>query len=292
MSLRGKLLKNKSLAEFTSWRVGGNAKCVYHPANLDDLSLFLSTLPKQEAVICLGAGTNILVPDKGIAKTVVILKSVLNDIRYDESSGLIFVGSGALSSKLSKFSIDLEFRGLEFLAGIPGTIGGALAMNAGAYGSEVWDYVAKVETINRVGERFVREKKDFEFGYRKVKNLISNEEWFVAAHFNLEKGNKKISLQIMQDWLTKRKNSQPLDLPNAGSVFKNPKEVYAARLIELCGLKGYRVGGASVSTKHANFIVNDKNATATDIESLIEFVKEKVKQQTGIELVREVKILE
>ncbi|MGD9108208.1 MAG: UDP-N-acetylmuramate dehydrogenase [Gammaproteobacteria bacterium] len=292
MNLRGKLFKNKSLAEFTSWRVGGNAKCVYHPADLDDLSLFLSLLPKQEAVICLGAGTNVLVPDNGIAKTVIILKNILNDIQYDESSGLILAGAGTLSSKLSTFSIDLEFRGLEFLAGIPGTIGGALAMNAGAYGSEIWNYVTKVETINCAGEKFVREKKDFEFGYRKVKNLISNEEWFIAAYFNLERGNKEISLQIMQDWLTKRKNSQPLDLPNAGSVFKNPKEAKAARLIELCGLKGHRIGGASVSTKHANFIVNDKNATATDIENLIEFVAEKVKQQTGIELAREVRILE
>ncbi|MGD9152925.1 MAG: UDP-N-acetylmuramate dehydrogenase [Gammaproteobacteria bacterium] len=292
MSLRGKLLKNKSLAEFTSWRVGGNAKCIYHPADLDDLSLFLSLLPKQEAVICLGAGTNVLVPDSGIEKTVIILKNILNDIQHDESTGLIFAGAGALSSRLSNFSVDLRFRGLEFLVGIPGTIGGALAMNAGAYGSEIWNYVARVETINRVGEKFVREKKDFDFGYRKVKNLVANEEWFVAAYFNLEKGNKEISLQIMQDWLAKRKNSQPLDLPNAGSVFKNPKEVYAARLIELCGLKGYRIGGASVSTKHANFIVNDKNATATDIEKLIEFVAEKVKQQTGIELVREIRILE
>lgn len=291
MSLRGKLFKNKSLAEFTSWRVGGDAKCVYHPADLEDLSLFLSLLPKQEEVICLGAGTNVLVPDNGIAKTVIIFKNILNDVQYDEDSGLIFVGAGVLSSKLSHFSVDLEFRGLEFLAGIPGTIGGALAMNAGAYGSEIWNYVVKVETINRAGKRFMRERKDFELGYREVKNLVSDKEWFVAAYFNLEKGNKEISLQIMHDWLTKRKNSQPLDLPNAGSVFKNPKEVYAARLIELCGLKGYRIGGASVSTKHANFIVNDRNATATDIENLIKFVENEVKKQTRIKLVREVKIL-
>ena len=150
-----------------------------------------------------------------------------------------------------------------------------------------------LKSIEKACKKLLRKElgEDFEIDYRKVKNLASSEEWFIGAYFDLEKGNKEISLQIMRDWLTKRKESQPLNLPNAGSVFKNPKEVYAARLIELCGLKGYRIGGACVSEKHANFIVNDKNATATDIENLIQHVAGEVKQQTGIELVREVKIL-
>lgn len=291
MNLRGELIKNKSLAEFASWRVGGIAKCIYHPADLDDLSLFLSSLPKSEPIIWLGAGTNVLIRDNGVKGTVIILKNISDNISYDKNSGLIYAEANALSSKLANFSVNQEFRGLEFLAGIPGTVGGALAMNAGAYGSELWNYVSRVTTINRVGEKFTREPHDFNFGYREVKNLAANEEWFTAAYFNLERGNKEISLQIMRDWLAKRKATQPLELPNAGSVFRNPKEVYAARLIELCGLKGHRIGGACVSEKHANFIVNDKDAAAADIENLIEYVQNEVKQQTGIELIREVKII-
>jgi UDP-N-acetylmuramate dehydrogenase len=291
INLRGELIKNKSLAEFTSWQVGGPAKCIYQPADLDDLSLFLSLLPPHEPVIWLGAGTNVLIRDDGISGTVIILKNILDNVVYDAKSKLICAEANVLSSKLSNFSIGLEFRGLEFLAGIPGTVGGALAMNAGAYGSEIWNYVARVTTINRNGKKFIRDAHDFEFGYRAVKNLAAQQEWFTGAFFKLERGNKEISLQIMRDWLAKRKSTQPLELPNAGSVFRNPKEVYAARLIELCGLKGYRIGGACVSTKHANFIVNDQNASARDIEDLIKYVENEVIQQTGIKLTREIKII-
>jgi len=291
INLRGELIKNKSLAEFTSWQVGGPAKYIYHPADLEDLSLFLSLLPKSEPIIWLGAGTNILIRDNGVQGTVIILKNILDNVVYDAKSKLICAEANVLSSKLANFSVNQEFRGLEFLAGIPGTIGGALAMNAGAYGSEIWNYVTRVTTINRNGEKFTRDVSDFDFGYREVKNLAAQQEWFIAAYFNLERGNKEISLQIMRDWLTKRKTTQPLELPNAGSVFRNPKEVYAARLIELCGLKGHRIGGACVSDKHANFIVNDQNASAAEIENLIEHVADKVAQQTGIKLIREVKII-
>jgi len=291
INLRGELIKNKSLASYTSWQVGGAAKYIYHPADLDDLSLFLSLLPEHEPVTWLGAGTNVLIRDDGVQGTVILLKNILDKINYDDNSGLIYTEANVLSSKLANFSVNQEFRGLEFLVGIPGTVGGALAMNAGAYGSEIWNYVARVTTINRNGEKFTREARDFSFGYREVKNLASDKEWFIAAYFNLERGNKEISLQIMRDWLAKRKATQPLELPNAGSVFRNPKEVYAARLIELCGLKGHRIGGACVSNKHANFIVNDQNATARDIESLIEYVANEVERKTSIKLVREVKII-
>jgi len=292
-NLRGKLIKNKSLATYTSWRVGGPAKYIYQPVDLDDLSLFLSLLPKQEPVIWLGAGTNILVRDIGIKGTVIVCKGILDNITCDSDSQLICAEANALSSKLSHFAVDLEFRGLEFLAGIPGTIGGALAMNAGAYNNEIWNYVEKVATIDRNGKRFIRKTNDFTFGYRNVKNKSSSnvQEWFTAGYFVLQKGNKKISLQIMCDWSNKRKSTQPLDLPNAGSVFKNPEEIYAARLIELCDLKGYRIGGACVSDKHANFIVNDQNATAADIENLIEYIADQVEQKTGIKLIQEIKVI-
>jgi UDP-N-acetylmuramate dehydrogenase len=289
--LRGKLLENEPLAKYTSWRVGGPAQRLYQPADIKDLSLFLSLVPEEEPVILLGAGTNVLVRDRGINGTVILLHNTLSELSASDSSDskLILSESGVSSVKLAHYVAELGLTGLEFLAGIPGTVGGALAMNAGAYGNETWKHVVRVETINRQGKRFMRQPSDFQVGYRKV--IGKSDEWFVAAHFQLQRGSKEVILQSIHDMLAKRKRSQPLDLPSAGSVFKNPENNYAVQLIEGCGLKGCRIGGACVSEKHANFIVNDAGATAADIEELIKYVAEKVEKEAKVRLESEVKIL-
>jgi len=185
-----------------------------------------------------------------------------------------------------------DLQGAEFLAGVPGTVGGALAMNAGCYGAETWDIVDSVETINRAGQIFVRRKPEFEIGYRHCQPASLREEWFTGATFTLEPGDGEASRAKIKELLARRIASQPLSLPNAGSVFRNPPEDHAARLIEDCGLKGLSRGGARVSEKHANFIVNPEGlALASDIEWLIQDVQRKVLEMKGVKLVPEVQIV-
>ena len=181
-----------------------------------------------------------------------------------------------------------SLRGAEFLAGIPGTLGGALAMNAGAFGDETWNHVVSVETIDNHGERRHREPSDYEVGYRTV---VGPQEWFVAAVLQFEAGDCAAATSRIKELLARRAATQPTNQPNAGSVFRNPPEDHAARLIEACGLKGHRIGGARVSPKHANFIVNDGSATSTDIEALIDHVAATVLRDHGVRLVREVRIV-
>lgn len=285
----GKLLENVLLARYTSWEVGGIARYFYQPRDLDDLTVFLANLEKDIPVLWLGAGTNVLVRDKGFNGCVIHVQNLLDQLSFDQNSSIIRAECGARSSKLCYFALDEGLIGLEFLAGIPGTVGGALAMNAGAYGSSTWDHVVKVETINRQGERFIRLPEAFKIGYREV--LMSDQEWFVAGYFSLQPGDKRQALENIKIMLDNRKNKHPLDLPNAGSVFRNPPNDYAARLIESCDLKGFCMGGACVSEKHANFIVNQGNATAKDIEELIYHIQDRVLKRFGIELQCEVKII-
>ena len=184
-----------------------------------------------------------------------------------------------------------SLEGAEFLAGIPGTMGGALAMNAGCYGTETWEQVVDCTTIDRDGALHTRTSAEYEIGYRHVAAKFSNEEWFVAARFRFQAGDAAVAKARIKELLAKRMASQPLDKPNAGSTFRNPPGDHAARLIESCGLKGYMIGGAQVSTKHANFIVNTGTASAADIESMIAHMQALVKEKTGVDLVREVKIV-
>jgi UDP-N-acetylmuramate dehydrogenase len=285
---RGRLLKDEALAKHTSWKVGGCADQLYIPADVADIGLFLAGLPADEQVILLGAGTNVLVGDEGVRGTVILISGCCNQFELIDEN-IVQVEMGLLSAQLARKTANLGLSGLEFLAGIPGTVGGALAMNAGAYGDEIWHYVIAVEMINRRGERFIRKPNEFEIGYRKVKK--PDDEWFVAAKFKLEHGDVNKSLQSIHQLLVKRHATQPIGLPNAGSVFKNPPGDYAARLIEDSGLKGYRIGGAKVSEKHANFIVNDQNAVAGDIIKLIEHIKNAVKKKNNVTLQCEVIIL-
>jgi UDP-N-acetylmuramate dehydrogenase len=205
---------------------------------------------------------------------------------------MVYAEAGLAAPKVARFAAKHDLAGAEFLAGIPGTVGGALAMNAGCYGGETWNIVARVQTVDRAGALHVRTPAEFEIGYRHLQPRTPREEWFVAAWFRLPAGDGAASQARIKEFLGKRIASQPLQLPNAGSVFRNPPGDHAARLIEACGLKGFARGGARVSEKHANFIVNpDGQASAADIEFLINAVREKVRERTGTQLVPEVRIV-
>ncbi len=285
---RGKLIPNESLSHYTSWRAGGIADFVYLPADLQDLSLFLKAVPETLPVTWLGLGSNTLVRDGGIEGVVVITQGGLGGLSQ-LNAGEVRAEAGVSAAQLARHTARLGSTGLEFMAGIPGTVGGALAMNAGCYGGETWQFVKAVETINRRGEIQVRPKESFDVGYRHVAR--APDEWFVAGHFTLKPGDKEISLNSIRQMLEQRNQSQPMGTANCGSVFRNPPGNHAGRLIESCGLKGQQQGGASVSIKHANFIINEQNATAADIETLIHRVKNTVLDKTGIQLVPEVCII-
>ena len=284
-TLRGILLENEPLAKYTSWRVGGPAQHMYIPEDKADLIAFVATLPKDEPLYWIGLGSNLLVRDGGIRGTVINTRSRLKDMRLIDSNR-VYVEAGVPCAHVARFCSDLGLTGAEFLAGIPGTMGGALRMNAGAFGGETWAIVDSVEMINPNGEVIERTHQEFEIAYRSVKGLA--DEWFLSAQLLLQTGNSEASLQHIKALLERRNASQPTNRPTCGSVFKNPPGDHAARLIEACGLKGYAIGGAVVSEKHANFIENRGDATAVDIESLIAHIQSQVKAQFGIELQPEV----
>jgi UDP-N-acetylenolpyruvoylglucosamine reductase len=292
IGLRGTLACNASLARHTSWRVGGNADILYTPADRDDLARFLRGLPIEVPVTVLGLGSNVLVRDGGIRGAVVLLHNPGAALAV--ADGLVYADAGVASPKLARFAAMHGCADAEFLAGIPGTVGGALAMNAGCYGGETWAYVARVETLSRSGTFEVRTAKDYAIGYRSVTRADGKaiDELFTAAWFRFPLGDTAASRARIKSLLAKRIATQPLALPNAGSVFRNPTGDHAARLIEWCGLKGFRIGGAQVSARHANFIVNpQRQAQAADIERLIAHVQETVRTKTGIVLEPEVRVL-
>lgn len=280
-----------SLAEYNSWRVGGPAKCLFQPEIIEDLKIFLSKLYQSspdEKLFWIGLGSNLLIRDSGFDGTIILTQGTLNKMSVLEDN-IVRLEAGSACGTAARFCARLGLTGLEFLAGVPGTIGGALAMNAGAHGGETWQFVIQCETIDRQGNTHLRPLSDYQPHYRHV--IRPPEEWFTAAYFKLISGDKSESLEKIKTLLAHRAATQPINFPNCGSVFRNPPDDYAARLIEACHLKGFRIGGASVSTKHANFIINDQNATALDIEKLIEYIQQEVKNKFNIELIREVQIL-
>lgn len=286
--LRGLLKRNELLSKHTSWRVGGPADRFYEPADIEDLAEFLTTLAPHEPLHWVGLGSNLLVRDAGVRGTVIMLSGKLNGLeRMDANT--VRAEAGVASAKLARFSVQQELRGAEFLAGVPGTVGGALAMNAGAFGGETWNAVAAVETMDRSGRVRVRQPSDYQIGYRSVQGPAG--EWFIAGHFRLTAGNEAEGQALIKSLLARRGASQPTQLPNAGSVFRNPPGDYSARLIERTGLKGFCIGGACVSELHANFIINTGKATAADIEALIEAVREKVFVAHAVRLEAEVRII-
>ena len=287
------VIDNEPMSRHTSWRAGGVAKHFVQAQSLDALASYIAALDEDEKLLWLGLGSNTLVRDGGFDGTVIATQGVMTQLAIVDENGIddntVYVGAGIASAKLARFCSKHGLTGAEFFAGIPGLVGGALAMNAGAFGGETWPLVVEVETMNRQGEIKRRSADEFEYGYRHVHGLA--DEWFVSATLRLKKRPGTGRTVDIKQLLAKRADSQPTGVASCGSVFRNPEGHYAAQLIENCKLKGKRIGGAVVSQKHANFIINDNNATAEDIESLILLVQKTVEDETGILMQPEVKIV-
>ena len=277
------------LKDFNSWKVGGRAEQFLICDDKAILSSLIKTKKIKLPITFLGLGSNLLVRDGGVKGTVIVMHGGLKKINHDEDN-LIYSEAGVSCSKLAKFTAGKGLGNSAFFSGIPGTVGGALAMNAGCYGSETWDYVQKVLMINLDGDQVERNKLDFKIDYREVKNS-NTDEFFLAAWFKFPKGDKEEAGKKIRELLAHRKNTQPLNWPTAGSTFRNPQGNFAAKLIEDCDLKGYRIGGAQVSEKHANFIINLGDASAQDIENIIIYIQQVVFKKKNIQLKREIKII-
>ena len=275
------------MSRHTSWRVGGPARRYFQPENEQQLAAFLAGLPEDEPLLWLGLGSNLLVRDGGFPGTVIALQGGLNKV--DILPRGLRVQAGVSCAKVARLAARAGLCGVAFLGGIPGTMGGALAMNAGAFGGETWDRVAAVKTIDRQGVIRWRQPAEYTVAYRQVER--PRDEWFIACELHLETGDADAERERIGQLLRQRNLSQPIGQASAGSTFRNPPGDFAARLIEQQGLKGYRIGGAQVSPKHANFIINTGAARAADIEALIRHVQTVVEQATGIELETEVHIV-
>lgn len=278
--------RDEPMSKHTSWHVGGPADLYFEPRDVEDLAAFLRSLPVDAAVTWLGLGSNLLVRDGGIRGAVIATSGALG--RVDRSSQTrVYCEAGVPCARVAKLCIKWGLGPAEFFGGIPGTMGGALAMNAGAFGGETWRHVVEVDTIARDGKRQTRTPADYTIGYRKVVGPV--DEWFLAARLEFEPKERGGDDDLRQ-MLARRKESQPIGEWSCGSVFTNPQGDHAARLIETASLKGFSVGGASVSTKHANFIINNGHATAADIEALIAHVQATVEKTHGVHLEPEVRV--
>jgi len=286
--VRGILKQNEPMSLHTSWHAGGTARHYFEPADLEDLTCYLVALCVAEPVLWVGLGSNLLVRDGGFPGSMIAVHRMLNTLKI-EPSGRVRVDAGVSCAKVAKMTTRGGWSGAEFLAGIPGTMGGALAMNAGAHGGETWDIVTGVMTLSRSGAMTARVRNDFRIGYRSVG--MPADEWFISAELQLQHDPEHQGEQRIRELLERRAVTQPVGLPNCGSVFRNPPGDFAARLIEACGLKGARRGDACVSEKHANFIINLGNATAKDIEQLLQQIQETVQRKFAVALVPEVRIV-
>ncbi|MDR7928127.1 UDP-N-acetylmuramate dehydrogenase [Acidithiobacillus thiooxidans] len=283
----GRLRLGESMQRHTSWRVGGPADRFYLPGTLEDLQGFLRHFAVPP-LTWIGLGSNVLVRDAGLRGTTICLANTLDQIVLAEND-LLRVGAGAGAVKIAHFAAKAGLAGAEFLAGIPGTLGGCLSMNAGAHGGDTWSLVEWVEVMHPHGEIQRLSPEDFQIGYREVYG--HGDACFVAAGLRLIPEDSTAVMQRLRAWQEKRAATQPLEWPSCGSVFRNPTGDHAARLIEAAGLKGKARGQAEVSSQHANFIINRGHARAADIEALVEEVQSAVQQQFGIRLQAEMRIL-
>jgi UDP-N-acetylmuramate dehydrogenase len=286
--LRGKLRYREPMSKHTTWRVGGPADCFYQPADREDLCDFMAQLPPAEPVFWLGLGSNLLVRDGGIRGTVICTAGRLDGYRFIDDATLR-IEAGMPCARVARITAQAGYAGAEFMAGIPGTLGGALAMNGGAFGGETWTLVRRVETVDRQGRRQVRDAGEFQVGYREIQGR--KDEWFLTADLELRRDPERQGRHRIRSLLTQRAKAQPVRQPSCGSVFRNPPGDHAAQLIECSGLKGLRIGDIQISEKHANFMINLGQAKAADIETLIERVRGAVLAMHGIGLVAEVKIV-
>ena len=278
-----------SMKKYNSWRVGGLAENYVEVSSEAALQKIFSINTVKKPITVIGVGSNLLIRDGGIKGTVINLSRGLKSIFLDQH--LIFAECGISCSSLARFSAKNNKKNCAFLAGIPGSVGGALAMNAGCYGGEIWQFVSKVKIMNHEGDIHIKDKQSFEIWYRSVKK--KEDEIFIGAWFDFpsKENDDENEEQKIDDLLKLRRSSQPLNWPTAGSTFRNPEKNFAAKLIEEVGLKGYQIGDARISNKHANFIENIGDATAKDIEQLIYLAQEKVEELKKIRLQLEVKII-
>ncbi|SFV55615.1 UDP-N-acetylenolpyruvoylglucosamine reductase [hydrothermal vent metagenome] len=276
------LQTNASLKKHNTWRIESRAKILFTPNNLNELKDFLKK--NNQPILFLGLGSNILFNEIGFDGVVILTKNI-NEIKINESN--IIAQCGATLAKVARITQQKKLHNLEFFAGIPGTIGGALAMNAGAFGFETWNNISKVQTIDSKGEIHIRDKEDFLISYRSITAKYKN-EYFISAFFELNKNKNNQDIRML---LEKRNQTQPIGLASCGSVFKNPKNTYAAKIIEDLGLKGFCINDACISDKHANFIINKNNATSQDIKKLINHIQTIAKKELNINLETEVIIL-
>ena len=293
--LRGRLERQVAMAHHVSWHAGGMASAAYWPADCDDLREFVRRQPADAALLLVGNGSNLLVRDGGFDGTV-IFTAGLQKLQIELAPPAhgyrqVYAEAGVAATQLAKFAAANGLTGLEFLAGIPGTGGGCVAQNAGCFGSESWDCIDRVNMLNRRGELIQRSHAEFEVGYRRVEPLIEVGEWFAGAWFDLREADGSAAMRTVHEFIAKRRDSQPLDMPNAGRAFRNPQDNFAARLIQLAGMAGARLGGARVSERHPNFVINGGDASASDIERLIDLVAERVQEKFGVRLQCDVRIV-
>jgi UDP-N-acetylmuramate dehydrogenase len=280
--------RNEAMSRHTSWHVGGPAEVFFTPRDRQDLAAFLRTLEERVPIHWVGLGSNVLVRDGGIRGVVISTQGALDRLdRINETT--VYGEAGVPCARVAKQCVKWGLGPAEFFAGIPGTLGGALAMNAGAFGGETWAHVIEVETIDRHGRVHTRAEGDYSVSYRHVEAPVAN-EWFLAARLTFER-KPGVNEAEVRSLLERRKASQPIGEWSCGSVFTNPPGDHAARLVEVSGLKGFRIGDASVSEKHANFIINHGNATAEDLERLIQHVQETVARLHGVQLSPEVRVM-
>jgi len=279
---------DEPLSRHTSWHVGGPADAYYTPGSADELAQFLADLPLDVPVYWLGLGSNCLVRDGGIRGVVISLHLSLGRLERMTDT-VVHADAGVPCARLAKQCTRWLLGPAEFFAGIPGTVGGALAMNAGAWGGETWPHVLEVDVVNRSGTRATRQASEYRFGYRHI-DAPMPDEWFIAARFAFT-NDPAVSQGRIKEMLEERRAKQPIGTWNCGSTFTNPPGDHAARLIESAGLKGRRIGGAVVSNKHANFLINEGDASAADIENLIELVRAEVERVHGVRLMTEVRIV-
>lgn len=282
-----KIMHNEPMSKHTTWRVGGPADVYYSPRCRDELLDFLRSLDADTPVYWVGLGSNLLVRDGGIRGVVIANGQALNGLR-NLGGGIVEAEAGVPCTVVARQCSRWELGPAEFFAGIPGSVGGALRMNAGAFGAETWGKVIEVDVVDRRGNVRTRGRDGYQIGYRDVRGPL--EEWFLAARFKFDEHYSAAADRI-RTLVAERKARQPLGLPSCGSVFKNPPGDHAARLIEAAGLKGARVGGAEVSPKHANFIINTGGAMAADIEALIQHVRTTVEARHGVRLETEVQVV-
>lgn len=284
------VIENEPLSKHTSFKIGGPARYFASVDSVDKLSILIKFLNSSKiSYFILGNGSNILMPDNGYNGVVVKLSGEFENL--DVSENTIEIGAAATLKKLTLAAKENSFTGLEFAYGIPGSVGGAVYMNAGAYDGEIKDVLSEVSAMDKEGNVKIFSLEESELSYRSSL-FQKNNMVILSAKFSLEKGDLKEITDKMNTLLEKRKSKQPLEYPSAGSTFKRPEGYFAAALIEECGLKGESVGGAEVSVKHSGFIINKKGATAKDVLSLIRRVKDVVYEKKGVVLEPEIKIIE